>query len=500
MDQVLPGAQGVIALGNNRLIRWKARGPRVDVLDLSRWQFGVTTVYHFLFVPITIGLGFLVAGFETAWLRSGNDRWLRLTKFYGKLFTINFALGLVTGIVQEFQFGMNWSAYSRLVGNIFGAPLAMEALLAFFLESTFLGLWIFGWERLPRKAHNACMWITAAGTVLSAYFILAANAWMQHPVGFLYNLATRQDNLRSYFDVIFNPAVLMGFPHVIAGAFLTAGALVAGVGMWHVMRAKTPAADVRAFRSAVRAGAITVLAATVVVIATGDIQGKMFTTQYQPMKMAAAEALFHTARPAPFSLLTIGNLNGTRAIFEITVPRLLSFLATGNWNDQVQGINNLQQHYSQLYGPGNYTPNVPVIYWTFRGMIFAGLLAGLIALFTLWLTRRDRAPKSRLMLGAAIVLPFLPLLGNAFGWIMTEMGRQPWVVWGQMKTAQGVSAISGGEVLASLIVFTLLYGALAVIEAGLMFKVIRAGLPSAEEAQVPAQRAGSDQTEPTLVY
>ncbi len=195
----------------------------MNVLDLSRWQFGITTVYHFLFVPITIGLGFLVAGFETGWLRTGNDRWLRLTKFYGKLFLINFALGVVTGIVQEFQFGMNWSAYSRLVGNIFGAPLAIEALLAFFLESTFLGLWIFGWDRLPPKVHNACMWLAATGTLLSAYFILTANAWMQHPVGYVYNPKTHQDDLSSFAAVLFNPAQLAGFPHVIAGCFLTGG-------------------------------------------------------------------------------------------------------------------------------------------------------------------------------------------------------------------------------------------------------------------------------------
>ena len=192
----------------------------MSVLELSRWQFGITTVYHFLFVPITIGLGFLVAGFETAWIRTGHERWLRLAKFYGKLFLINFALGLVTGIVQEFQFGMNWSAYSKLVGNIFGPPLAIEALLAFFLESTALGLWIFGWDRLPPKVHAACMWVCATGTVLSAYFILAANAWMQHPVGYTYNPKTGQDNLTSFAAVLFNPAQLAGFPHVIAGAFL----------------------------------------------------------------------------------------------------------------------------------------------------------------------------------------------------------------------------------------------------------------------------------------
>ncbi len=460
----------------------------MNVLDLSRWQFGITTVYHFLFVPITIGLGFFVAGFELAWIRTGHERWLRLAKFYGKLFLINFALGLVTGIVQEFQFGMNWSAYSRMVGNIFGAPLAIEALLAFFLESTFLGLWIFGWDRLPPRLHNACMWIAATGTLLSAYFILSANAWMQHPVGYSYNAKTGQDNLESFRDVMFNPAQLAGFPHVVAGCFLTAGALVAGVALWKLLRPNLPEHHALAFRHALKAGAITTIVATVAIVATGDIQGKLFTQHYQPMKMAAAEALYHTAAPAPFSLFTIGSLNGTRAIFTIELPRLLSFLGTGNWSRSVQGIDNLQAQYAAKYGPGSYIPDVPVTYWSFRLMIGAGLLAALIALVALWVYRSGRAPAfgivgarkwwRRTLVAGAVALPLLPLLGNSMGWIMTEMGRQPWVVYGQMKTAAGVSANSGGEVLASLIILTLLYGVLAVIEAGLMLKYIKAGLTS----------------------
>jgi cytochrome bd ubiquinol oxidase subunit I len=464
----------------------------VNVLDLSRWQFGITTVYHFLFVPITIGMAFLVAGFETAWLRTGHERWLRLTKFYGRLFLINFALGVVTGIVQEFQFGMNWSEYSRFVGNIFGAPLAIEALLAFFLESTFLGLWIFGWDRLRPGLHNACMWIVAVGTTLSAYFILVANAWMQHPVGYTYDAAKHIDVLSSFLKVLVNPAQLAGFPHVIAGCFLTAGALVAGVAMWHLMRHRdAPDSDVSAFRSAAKAGSITALAAAVVTIVTGDIQGKLFTTRYQPMKMASAEALYHTSKPAPFSLITIGNLNGTKPVFQITLPRLLSFLATGNWNSRVQGIDNLQAHYSQVYGPGSYTPVVPVVYWSFRLMIGVGLLAALIALIALVAIRRGRRPRSRWLLWSVIALPLLPLAANSFGWIMTETGRQPWLVYGQLKTAAGVSANSGGEVLASMLVLTLLYGVLAVIEAGLMLKYIKAGLETEPEPGEPAGQAGT---------
>ena len=476
----------------------------MNVLELSRWQFGITTVYHFLFVPITIGLAFLVAGFETAWLRSGDDSWLKLTKFYGKLFLINFAMGVVTGIVQEFQFGMNWSAYSRFVGDIFGAPLAVEALLAFFLESTFLGLWIFGWDRLPRRVHAACIWITAIGTMLSAYFILAANSWMQHPVGYHYNPVTHREELTSFVAVLTNPTQLVTFPHTIAGCFLVAGALVAAVALWHLIRrpAGTDPASrsaATAFRSAAKTGAITVLVAAVFTFLTGDIQGKIMT-KYQPMKMAAAEALYHTSQPASFSLFTIGSLNGSKEVFSVRLPRLLSFLATGSFSGKVQGIDNIQSLYNQTYGPGSYTPIIPVTYWSFRLMIGIGLLSALIAIVALWLLWRSRRAGDplhinltggmrRVLLWSVIALPLLPLLANSFGWIFTEMGRQPWIVFGQMKTAAGVSANSAGEVLASVIILTLLYGGLAVIEVGLLLKYARAGLP---EERPPGQPSDED--------
>ena len=483
----------------------------MSVLELSRWQFGITTVYHFLFVPITIGLGFLVAGFETAWIRTGGDKWLKLTKFYGKLFLINFAMGVVTGIVQEFQFGMNWSAYSRFVGDIFGAPLAVEALLAFFLESTFLGLWIFGWNRLPRRVHAACMWIAAVGTVLSAYFILAANSWMQHPVGYHYNPVTHREELTSFLAVLTNPAQLATFPHTIAGCFLTAGGLVAGIAMWHLIRrtavGEGGSATTSAWRSAAKAGTITALIAAVGIVVTGDFQGKLMT-KYQPMKMAAAEALYHTAQPAPFSLFTIGNLNGSKPVFQVTLPDLLSFLATGNFHSQVKGIDNLQSLYAQVYGPGSYTPIIPVAYWSFRLMIGIGLLAALIALVALWTLRRGRVPApvtgtarpgiwSRLLLWTVLALPFLPLAANGLGWIFTEMGRQPWLVFGQMKTSAGVSANSAGEVVASLIVLTLLYGGLAVVEGGLMYKYARAGLG---EEKTPDLADSGEEAPLALVY
>jgi cytochrome d ubiquinol oxidase subunit I len=451
----------------------------MSTLDIARWQFGITTVYHFLFVPLTIGLAFLVAGLETAWVRTGAPKWLKLTRHYGKLFLINIAMGVVTGIVQEFQFGMNWSAYSRFVGDVFGAPLAMEALLAFFLESTFVGLWIFGWDRLPRRLHLATIWITATGSLLSAYFILAANSWMQHPVGYRDNPVTHRPELTDIRAVLTNKVLLITAPHTVAGAFLTAGALVLAVALWHLVR-RPDSADTPAFRSASRLGAWTTLVAAAALTVTGDLQGKIMT-QVQPMKMSAAEALYATAQPASFSIFTIGSLNGSKELFSVRLPGLLSFLATGNVHGRVEGIDNLNAQYQATYGPGQYAPSIPVTYWTFRLMIGVGLLAVLGALYALYSTRRGHLPTHRWVPRAALVLPLLPLLGNCFGWIFTEMGRQPWLVFGKLSTAAGVSPnIGAGQALTSLAVFTLLYGALAVVEARLMLHHSRTALPDTD--------------------
>jgi cytochrome bd ubiquinol oxidase subunit I len=470
----------------------------MDALELARWQFGVTTVYHYLFVPLTIGLVFLVAGMQTAWYLTGNERWLRLTKLFGKLFVINFALGVVTGIVQEFQFGMNWSSYSRFVGDVFGAPLAIEALLAFFLESTFIGLWIFGWDRLPRRIHLATIWAAAVGTLLSAYFILAANSWMQNPVGFRINPEAGRAELTDIGAVLTNPVTLVTLPHVIAGCFLVSGALLVAVALWHLMRRPGPDTD-PAWRSALRLGGVTTVIAGLVLIVSGDIQAKVMT-ETQPMKMAAAEALFDTEAPASFSLFTVGTLDGTEEVFSIRVPGLLSWLATGDPHGEVAGVNDLQISYAEMFGPEHsYAPNLPVTYWSFRLMIGLGVLTALIVLWAWWSQRRGRTPTSRWLLRAGLVLPLLPVAANSFGWIMREMGRQPWVVFGQMRTAEGVSPnVSLGEVATSFTVFTLIYGVLAVIEIKLLLRYAREGLPdvSPPPEQQPESEPDSDADRP----
>jgi cytochrome d ubiquinol oxidase subunit I len=460
----------------------------MDPLDIARWQFGITTVYHFFFVPLTIGLSALVAGLQTAWVRTGRTGYLRATKFWGKLFLINFAMGIVTGIVQEFQFGMNWSAYSRFVGDVFGAPLAIEGLLAFFLESTFLGLWIFGWDRLPKKIHLACIWLVAFGTLLSAYFILAANSWMQHPVGYHVNGATGRAELTDFWAVLTNSTMLVAFPHTITAAFVTAGLFIVGVSAWHLARGR----HVEVFRPSLKMALVVTLVSAIGVAVTGDLQGKVMTAQ-QPMKMAAAEALYSTEQPASFSIFTVGTLDGGREVYSVKVPRLLSFLATGHFDGKVQGIDDVQAAEQARYGPGNYKPVIPLAYWNFRIMVGIGFLTALIALLGLWLLRRGRLPANRWVWRIGVLALALPFVANSAGWIFTEMGRQPWSVYGVMKTASSVSPTVGAtSMLISVIALTTLYGVLMVIEAGLMVRYVKAGPPSEAEVSAPPEGDGAD--------
>jgi len=476
---------------------------------LARWQFGITTVYHFFFVPITIAMSMLVAIMQTIWVRTGSEKLLRLTKFFGKLFLINFAMGVVTGIVQEFQFGMNWSEYSRFVGDIFGAPLALEALIAFFLESVFIGLWIFGWDRLPKKVHLLMIWLAAIGTMISSVFILAANSWMQNPVGAHYNAATDRAEMTSLVDVLLNPVALVTIPHVLVTAYMTAGGLVLGVAGWHLAKIGKPGTekqkkDASAYRWATKFGAWVLLGAGVLAIVTGDIQGKIMT-DVQPMKMAAAEALWETEQPAGFSLFTIGTLDGTQEVWSLKVPGVLSFLATGDFNGKVYGINDLvKKMESEAFtnsdlvlqresaerlakvGVEDWVPNIPVTYWTFRLMMGLGFLAMAIAAWVLWVTRKEGLPKpGKLWTSLMFAAPLAPLFGISFGWIFTEMGRQPFIVYGVLPTAASASpGVSAFEVGLSMVLYTVIYGALAVVEVGLFMHYVKLGLPDVSEPKV----------------
>jgi len=456
----------------------------VDALDLSRWQFGITTIYHFLFVPLTIGLSVVVAALQTAWHRTGRPEYLRATKFFGKLFLINFAMGVVTGIVQEFQFGMNWSAYSTFVGDVFGAPLALEALLAFFLESTFIGLWIFGWDRLPKRVHLATIWVAAIGSNLSAFFILAANAWMRHPVGFvvdppssIHDTAGRA-RLTDIVAVLTNPQALSTYVHVLGASFVVAGLFVVAVSAVRILRGDHD--DL--FRRTMRAGLATTAVAGIVVALSGHNQAQLMA-EYSPMKLAAAEALWQTEQPAGFSLFAIGDVEGSRNHLNVQVPYLLSFLATDTLSAPVPGITELQAQGVAQYGPGDYVPNVPVLYWAFRLMMGLGMAGVGIGVAGLWLTRRGRLPTQRWMYKLAIAALPAALAANIFGWVLTEVGRQPWTVVGELLTAVSVSpGVSLVDVAISLSVFSALYGALAVVEARLLWRYVKAGPEPVEPA------------------
>ena len=488
----------------------------MDAQVLARWQFGITTVYHFFFVPITIGTSWLVAVMQTRWLRTKNDEWLRLTKFFSKLFLINFAAGVVTGIVQEFQFGMNWSEYSRFVGDIFGAPLALEALVAFFLESTFIGLWIFGWDRLPRGVHNFCMYMVALGSTISAIFILAANTFMQNPVGATYSNGRAE--LTDFGALFTNPFFLVTFPHQIAAAMMVAGGLVAGVAGWKMAQAARgviPESQGAAttWRPAARMGAWVMLVASLVVIGSGDLQAKV-EAQLQPMKLAASEGHLDTAAQAGFAVVGIytqergdDGITKVTRVWSFEVPYVLSFLAFGDVNAEVKGINDLTQEYldegylaadgtrnqlqeefsSELAELGvDPVPNVMVSFYSFRLMMGLGFLAMGIAALVLWFTRKNHAPPAnKVWMYTMASLPFLPLFANSFGWILTEMGRQPWIVYGVLPTWTAVSpSVSFGEVLFSMIAFTAVYGIIAVIVLKLFFRFIAKGLPEVDPPKV----------------
>jgi cytochrome d ubiquinol oxidase subunit I len=460
----------------------------MDVLDVSRWQFGITTVYHFIFVPLTIGLAPLIAVMQTVWVVTGNTAWYRLTRFFGKLFLINFAIGVATGIVQEFQFGMNWSEYSRFVGDIFGAPLALESLAAFFFESTFIGLWIFGWSRLPRLVHLACIWIVAFAVNASAYFIIAANSFMQHPVGARYNRETGRAELVDFGALLTNNTAIWAFLHAVAGSLLTAGAFVAGICAWLMVRSHKRSgegADARAmYRPATILGSLVALAASAALFFTGDVQGKLMFEQ-QPMKMASAESLCHTETDPNFSFLTVGTHNNCDSVIHvIEVPYILPYLAEARFSGvTLEGVQNLQQQYEERFGPGDYRPNLFVTYWAFRAMIGLLLIPVAFALVTLWLTRGGRIPNQRWFGWFGLLTIPTPFLANSAGWVFTEMGRQPWVVVPnptgdqlvRLTVQEGVSDHAAGTVFFSLAVFTLLYGVLAVIWFFLMRRYVVEG-------------------------
>lgn len=442
----------------------------MDALALARWQFAITTVYHFFFVPLTLGLSLLVALMETLYVRSGDEVYKKMTKFWGTLFLINFAMGVATGLVQEFQFGMNWSEYSRFMGDIFGAPLAIEALLAFFLESTFLGIWIFGWDKLPKWLHAATIWLVAIGSTLSAFWILVANSFMQEPVG--YAIRNGRAEMTDFWALVTNPHLWLQFPHVLFAGMATGAFFVLGISAYHLLK-KSDNREV--FRRSFQIAAVYGLFASAMVGLVGHSQAQHMV-QTQPMKMAAAEALWETEDPAGLSLFTIGNEAERRDVFAIRLPAMLSLLSYNRLDGEVQGIKNLQAAYAAEDGPGNYVPPVAVTYWAFRLMLGPGMLMIAVMLMALYLVLRKQLDRWPWFLGVCLLAIALPYLANSAGWIMAEVGRQPWIVFRLMRTEVAVSpTVPAGMVLLSLVGFALLYGALMVANVHLLAKFARRG-------------------------
>ncbi|HEY7398615.1 MAG TPA: cytochrome ubiquinol oxidase subunit I [Gaiellaceae bacterium] len=453
----------------------------LSTVDLARGQFATTTLYHFLFVPLTLGLGPIVAIFQTQWRRTGDENWLRLTKFFGTLFLINFAIGVATGLVQEFQFGMNWSIYSRFVGSVFGAPLAVEGLAAFFLESTFLGLWIFGWDRLSPRLHLATLWIAVVGTWLSAYFILVANSWMQDPVG--YKLVNGRAELTSVWKLVSSDWALWAFGHTMLAGLTTGAAVVFGISCWHFARGR----NVETFMPAAKVALIVLVPVACFNMWFGSHFG-ILVTRLQPMKISAAEALWTTEQPASFSLFQIGGFtqNDQTPSFSIEVPGLLSYLSTGSFHSKVVGLEELNKQEEKQHGRGNYIPPVRAIYWSMRVMAYAGSLVALVALAGAFLYRRRKLEHVRWFLWSAVGAMFLPFVACLAGWCLTEIGRQPWIVQGLLETSKANSpSVSTTWLAVSLGVFIGLYLLLIVADVWLMRRY--AGIDPQVEEDRPLQ-------------
>jgi cytochrome d ubiquinol oxidase subunit I len=428
----------------------------MDVITLSRLQFGITTAFHFLFVPLTLGLVWFVAIFQTQYYRIGEERYRRMAKFWGKLFLINFGMGIVTGIVQEFQFGMNWSEYSRFVGDVFGSLLAIEALVAFFLESVFLGIWIFGENQVSKRVHLLSIWMAAIGSLFSSIWILLANGWMQHPVGHIINPATGRAELVDFLALVTNFKGWLLFWHAISAGFATAAIFVLGVSAWHIVRRR----ELEIFRPSFALAALVGVLAGANLIFSGHTQGQEMR-EFQPMKLAAIEAIWETEQPASFSLLTIGDLTGKQEIWSIRIPYLMSFLACNNFDCEVRGVNDLQAEFEALHGPGDYIPLMVATYWSFRIMVAFGFIVMAISLAAMLVTLRNWPEKWNKWLK---YLPYaipLPFVAGVAGWVTTEMGRQPWVVYGLLRAEQAISPnLTPIDVAISLVGFTALYSAL----------------------------------------
>ncbi len=433
----------------------------MDALTLSRLQFAVTAGFHFIFVPLTLGLVILVAYMETLYVRTSDEMYLKMTKFWGKLFLINFTLGIVTGITLEFQFGMNWAEYSKYVGDIFGAPLAIEATLAFFLESTFIGLWIFGWNKVSKKVHLASIWIVAVASNLSALWILLANGWMQKPVGYV--LSGGRAEMVDFMAMVASGYGWSKFLHTVLSGYVVAAFFVMGISAYHILKKSS----IVFFKTSFRIAATFGLLASLLVFITGDFH-TVTVAKTQPTKFAAMESVWETQKAAPFNLLVVPDPSGERNAVETAgIPRLLSFLAFHDGSAEIKGLRDF---------PAEERPPVMATFLSFRAMAALGMLFALVAVIAWAISKRDRLENNQRFLRLMVYLIPLPYIAGQLGWIVAEVGRQPWIVYGLLKTSDAVSkAVTTEQVILSLAGFTLLYGLLAVVDIYLLVKNAKKG-------------------------
>ncbi len=430
----------------------------MDVVMLSRLQFYATSAFHFLFVPLTLGLSWIIAYMETRYVRTGDETYLKMTKFWGKIFLINFAVGVVTGITLEFQFGTNWSGYSAYVGDIFGSLLAIEATAAFFLESTFIGIWHFGWKKLSAKAHAGVAWLVAIGANLSAVWILIANSWMQNPVG--YTIRGGRAELTDFFAVITQKFAVLQIFHVLSSAFVLAGFVIMGISAYHLLRKQHTDFFTRSFQIGLVCG----LVGSLVVAIEGDLHAKD-VTEKQPVKLAAMESLWETTRQAPIYLLALPDEeNGRNAVELLPIPGALSFLGHGDFNAEIRGLNDF---------PRDERPPVLLTFLAFRGMVGLGTYFILITIYAFF--RRKKLMESPLLLKIMVLSIPLPYIAIQLGWVVTELGRQPWIVWDMLRTADAVSAVSTLQVATTLVGFFLIYSLLGIVGYYLIIKHAKQG-------------------------
>ncbi len=430
----------------------------MDVLLLSRLQFAVATFFHFLFVPLTLGLSILVAIMETIYVRTGNEQYRRMAKFWGKLFLINFSLGVVTGITLEFQFGTNWSRYSEYVGDIFGSLLAIEATVAFFLESSFIAVWFFGWKKLSPRLHAACIWLVAIGSNISAYWILAANAWMQHPVG--YTIRNGRAELTSLWAIISSPFAILEFFHTVIGAYVLSGFFVLGVSAWHLLKQQ----EMDFFRKSFRLALGFTLLFSFLEIFTGHLSGSE-VAQVQPLKLAAMESLWESRENAPIYMIQIPDPENERNALELLpIPGMLSILANHSPNTLVKGIKEF---------PKEEWPPVNLMFYSFRIMVGLGFFFAFLSAVG-WLLR-NKLEKNPWLLKTLIYTIPLPYLALELGWTVAEVGRQPWIVYGLMKTSDAVSPVAPSQVMTSLVAFIIIYSILGAVDFYLLAKYARKG-------------------------